>query len=52
MGTLLVPAAHFKAKYHGGRVSGIKNHGPMAGLAVTTAQTWLMKKSGKQNVPF
>ena len=40
--------AHFKAKYHGG----IINHGPMAGLAVTTARTWLMKKNGKQNVPF
>ena len=34
--------AHFKAKYHGGTVSGIKNHGPMAGLAVATARTWLM----------
>ena len=41
--TLVLVLAKFNAKYHGGTVSGIKNYGPMAGLAVTTAQTWVIK---------
>ena len=44
--------AHFEAEYHGGTVSDFKSYGLIAGLAVTTARTWVMKKSGKQIVPF
>ena len=43
---------NFKAKYHGGTVSDLKHYSPMSGLVVTTARNWVMRKSGKQKVPF
>ena len=44
--------AHFKAKQHGKTVGNFEKYDRMADLAVTTAQTWVKRKSGKQNEPF
>ena len=44
--------AHFKAKQHGKIVSIFEKYEPIADLAVTTVQTWMKRKSGKQNGPF
>ena len=46
------PIAHFKAQYQGETVGDFKNYDHMADLAVTTAQTWMIRKSGKQKAPF
>ena len=46
------PIAHFKAQYQRETVSDFKNHDCMTDLAVTTGQTLMMRKSGKQKAQF
>ena len=46
------PMATFKAKYHRKTVCNFEKYELMADLAVTTVQTWVMRKSGKQNGLF
>ena len=44
--------AHFKAKYNKETVGDFKKYDHMADLAVTTAQSWMIRKSGKQKAQF
>ena len=44
--------AHFKAKQHRKTVCNFEKYELMANLAVTTVQTWVKRKSGKQNEQF
>ena len=46
------PMANFKAKYHRKTVCNLEKYELMADLAMSTVQTWVMRKSGKQNGLF
>ena len=46
------PIAHFKAKYNKETVGDFKKYDHMADLAVTSAQSWVKRKSGKQKAQF
>ena len=44
--------ARFKGKQHEKIVGNFEKHDAMAYLAMTTVQTQMTRKSGKQNEPF
>ena len=46
------PMANFKAKYHRKTVCNLEKYELMADLAMTTVQSWMKRKRGKQNGPF
>ena len=46
------PMANFKAKYHRKTVCSFEKYELMADLAVTTVQTWVMRKGSKQDGLF
>ena len=46
------PIAHVKAKYHGKTLCDFEKYDHMADLVVTSAKSWVTRKSAKQNLPF